>query len=140
MSGFIRGSFLASGASTTAATATQPTIPAARYSVIGTTLGGNTVAAGTASLAWGGEIQLQPAAGLAWVLITGVDISAGDQVHVQFTGLRSATPNAPAQRRVSGAGPGASGTNPIGANEVEITIHASNPTDMVKWWVVRRGT
>ena len=109
---------------------------AASYSDLGVVAGGSTVAAGSALPAVAGRLILHP--GTNWVKITGTAAEAGDLVVVEFEGLRSTFPLNPAQRRKAGAGPGASGSNPLALGEIEVTISGSNAdANYVHWFLVR---
>lgn len=111
------------------------------YSELGVVAGGATVAAGSTFPAIAGKLILQPGATFTWAKITNTAAEIGDTVEVFYEGRRVATPNNPASRILSAAGPGATGTNVLNAGEIEVAMNSSN-TDgtFVHWKITRKGS
>lgn len=107
--------------------------PADRYSDLGATAGGSTVAAGSVLPATAGRIIINPGA-TTWVKITGTDAKQGDAVVCVFEGLRVTSDGTPAQRRVSAAGPGAAGINTLNDGEIELSLSGSNADNTYMHW------
>lgn len=108
------------------------------YSDLDDVAGGSTVAAGTPLPATAGRLRLQPGAS-GRVTITGTAAKQGDGVLVWYEGLRdlaSGFAGSPAQRRESGAGPGAPGNYAVADGSIEVALSASNPANYVYWAIV----